>query len=158
MALISLPALLSQYHGVFEKGRFYRLKGKDFAPPTKVENDTRNEKVMSSNPEARQFTTEEIRYKFIEHVQGLVQYWGKQEGSPESKLSGLAFSLLVLLDGGTGGFPRFIVAPYPHPTDREFLKSEGENWFPENHELQVQGDIGGGLHDYLRNNPKPETL
>ena len=109
-------------------------------------------------PQPRQFTTEEIRYRFIENVQGLVQYWGKQEGSTERKLSGLAFSILVLLDAGTDDFPGFIVAPSPHPPDRKYRKSEGENWFPENRELQVQGDIGGCLHEYLNNNPKPETL
>jgi hypothetical protein len=101
-----------------------------------------------------EYTTEQVREKFLTHVGGLIPYWAKQEGTVERRLEGLAFSLLVLLDGGVASLPKFIVAPDPHPTDRAFHQENGENWFPENHEASLKSDISGCLHELLRNKPQ----
>ncbi len=102
----------------------------------------------------KEYTEDEVREQFLNHILHLVDYWENETGAPDSasKLDGLAFSLLVLLDGGTD-LPQFIVASLPHPSDKSFHQEEGGNWYPENHASDVKGDIGGGLHEmysYLR--------
>lgn len=95
----------------------------------------------------REYTTNEVRKQFLELVWTCVDYWGRLPGkTPRERLEGLAFSMLVILDGATD-LPGFIVAPCPHPDDKEFHKDEDENWFPENHESSVNCDIAGGLHE-----------
>lgn len=106
--------------------------------------------------EPREKTTEEIREEFLKHVRHLIQYWDEVSGknAPETqkeRLEGLAFSILVALDGNTMALPKFIVAPDPHPDDKEYLISEGNNYYPENHNSDVKGDIAGCLHELLNN-------
>jgi hypothetical protein len=95
----------------------------------------------------RQWTEDEIREHFLEGVWSCIESWDGYEGKTQrERLQGLAFSIMAGLDGA-GDFPSCIVAPCPHPTDRAYHQQEGTNWYPENHEAQVEGDIGGTLHD-----------
>jgi hypothetical protein len=59
--------------------------------------------------------SEEIRDRFMKKVVEITQDWAKEERVPdvEDKLSGLAFSLLVLIDGGysDGGIPNMRLVP-----------------------------------------------
>jgi hypothetical protein len=73
---------------------------------------------------------------------------GKILDSSVCRFEGLAFSLLVILDGGTD-LPGFKLSPDPHPSDKEFNQKRGENWFPKD------CDIAGELHELFRNF-KPE--
>lgn len=96
----------------------------------------------------RAYTKEEVRDMFLRHVLGMVDYWDGQWGSRPTKkeiLSGLAFSILVSLDGGAVTLPGFVVAPMPHPDDKDFHEKRGENWFPETQDIPT--DISGSLHD-----------
>jgi hypothetical protein len=109
----------------------------------------------------RELTEEEVRDRLLAHVRGMVHYWemiklGPKEGLHE-RLEGLAFSMLVMLDGGSVDLPKFIVAPDPHPSDREYLASEGEDWYPENHSVvdTVKADLGGSLHEHFHKRPEP---
>lgn len=100
--------------------------------------------------EPREMTTEEVKERFLAHVRNMVIYWsqpGLDAKDLHERLSGLAFSILAAIDGSACGLPAFILAPAPHPDDREFHKAEGENWYPENHESSVKADIGGSLHE-----------
>ncbi len=98
----------------------------------------------------REYTEEEIRKMFIQHVWCMIDYWEHetQVTSTRRKLAGLAHSILATLDGSTPGLPAFIVAPIPHKDDKQYDKDEGSNWFPENDVSKVNCDIGP-LHDYL---------
>ena len=102
---------------------------------------------------SRELTTDEVRDRFLDHVRGLIEYWSTVElngdDSVEHRVSGVVHSLLVTLDGGSLGLPGFIVAPCPHQSDKQYYIDEGENWYPENHESQVNADIGGYLHELL---------
>jgi hypothetical protein len=100
---------------------------------------------------SKEFTREEVRDKFLKHVRHLINYWDstRNGGDQANRLSGLAFSILVAIDGCAGGLPKFILAPDPHPDDKEFHKNEDENWFPENHANVISADISGGLHELL---------
>jgi hypothetical protein len=106
---------------------------------------------MKNNP-ARELTVDEAREKFLHHIWTMIQYWDKLDGrksSQSERLQGLAFSLLVALDGQAADLPGFKVIPIKmSESDKEFLKSLPKDdqfprqWFP--HE-----DIIGGkmLHD-----------
>lgn len=92
-------------------------------------------------------TQEQIKYEVLAHVRMMVHYWDEQEGrSVKEKLEGLAFSILVMIDGESA-LPAFILAPDPHPDDKQFHIDEEEDYYPENYEVEVKGNISGSLHD-----------
>lgn len=98
--------------------------------------------------EPRQYTADEIRAMFLRHVWELIDYWDKTKPDKREAMEGLAFSILVGLDGGVPDLTAFLVVPAPHEDDKEYLRGEGRNWFPP----YVAGDpepcdIAGGLHE-----------
>ena len=94
----------------------------------------------------REFTTEEIRAKVIDHIRNMVNYWGSLPSKTEiERLEGLAFSILVMLDGNTTDIPGFMLIPNPHESDKEYLISCGENYYP--YSKPHKNDVGGSLHD-----------
>ena len=78
---------------------------------------------------ARELTEAEVRTAFLHHVWSLVHYWDREPNrrSCRGRLEGLAFSLLVALDGCADGLPAFIVAPCPHPDDKADQQEDDEN-------------------------------
>ena len=102
---------------------------------------------------SREFTEDEIRQQFLDHVRVLVNYWDKEvsEHTQTERLSGLAFSILTTIDGYSTGLPAFILAPCPHEDDKQFCINNEENYYPENHESRVKCDIAGELHELFYN-------
>lgn len=98
---------------------------------------------------ARQYTEEQVREKFLRKVNAIVEYWNNLTSVPDTKekLEGVAFSILSTIDGNSMDLPGFILAPYPAPEDKEYLITQGEDYFPENHNANVAYDIAGGLHE-----------
>ena len=98
---------------------------------------------------SRQWTDEEIREIWLGHVWATIDYWVEKgaDRPPRELLKAFAFSLLSTIDGTGSTLPGFILAPRPHPDDRAFRQQRGENYFPENHTVEVTADIGGELHD-----------
>ena len=93
---------------------------------------------------ARAFTKEEVQEKFLEHVRGLVKYWEKTKGrNSEEKLKGLAFSMLVLFDGASVGFPAIDLAVKPHSDDKAYHIKKEENYFERG--MVFNADVS--LHD-----------
>jgi hypothetical protein len=108
---------------------------------------------MSKNEKStpRVYTTEEIRHFFLSHVEDLVDFFEKEsrrEGVRE-KLEGLAFSIMSALDGSSAALPGFIVAPNPHPSDKQYSIDKGMNYYPENSPEVIYGDIAGCLHEQI---------
>ena len=106
----------------------------------------------------RELTPEEVEDHFLEHVRVMVEYWAGEgpsnvpaEQTHRDRLEGLAHSMLVAIDGGSMALPKFVFAPNPHPDDRDFYRSEGRNYFPDNNSADVKADISGGLHELLFN-------
>lgn len=97
--------------------------------------------------EPRELTTDEVRDHFLRYIWAMVDYWEQETRAPtpRRKLSGLAHSILTAIDGCASGTPGFILAPCPHPDDKEFSRAEGENWFPV--AAEDEHDIGGSLHE-----------
>lgn len=80
------------------------------------------------------------RDAFLAHVRHLVEYWDgtgirqhPNDVRPDRRwrLDGLAFGILVALDGFAGGVPAFAVVP---------IDEDGGNG-------SIEGDIAGSLHD-----------
>lgn len=96
---------------------------------------------------SREYTQEEIKKMFLEHIRSLISYWINESRTPDlqGKMNGLAFSILSFLDGESLVAPKFIVCPDPHEDDKEYNKAQGNNWYPQVTENVV--DIAGSLHD-----------
>jgi hypothetical protein len=91
---------------------------------------------------------EEVREEFLDHVRFMVDYWDNVEkDTTKEKLSGLAFSILVALDGCASDLPAFIVAPLPNKEDKQYLIENEEDYYSENHNSDVKCDIAGSLHE-----------
>jgi hypothetical protein len=88
-------------------------------------------------------TEKEVRDEFLTKINETLKYWLEESKvkTTEDKMRGFAFSLLAMLDGGSGGICAFKVSPSFHPDDIEYHKKNGENWYPEDI------DIAGCLHE-----------
>jgi len=98
---------------------------------------------------SRQYTRDEVRDLFLDHVRDLIAYWANvsSDCSHEQRLEGLAHSILAVIDG-EGQLPAFAVIPSPHPDDKSYRQQEDMNWFPEL-KVELKNDIGGDLHQKL---------
>jgi len=96
----------------------------------------------------REFTTDEVKEQFINHVKMLIEYWDKIENkTTKEKLNGFAHSLLATIDGSSVDLPAFVLAPSPHIDDKRYHIENGENYYSENN--NVKCDISGNLHQLL---------
>ena len=89
--------------------------------------------MPAEDEDPRELTCEEVREAVLTTVWTCIQYWLHEDRRPttEEKLQGLAFSILAEFDGDGMNIPKLIVAPDPHPSDKEYRRGNGENWFPE---------------------------
>ena len=104
---------------------------------------------------SRAYTEEEIREQFLEMVRADINFWKNakinanefdnafpNESDLERRLNGLAFSILVILDGESM-IPGFKVIPDPHSDDKQYCIDNNEDWYPDD------VDISGCLHEQL---------
>lgn len=93
-----------------------------------------------------ELTNEQIQERFLSHVRRLVDYWSTQpDETTWFCVSGVAFSILAMLDGCVADLPAFLLAPAPHPGDKAYHQARGEDWYPET--SSIPSDISGVLHD-----------
>lgn len=92
------------------------------------------------NDKPRAMTSEEMRGVILGHIRSTLEYWTTVkldkvdiENGDElrHRMNGLVFSILVMFDGGASGIPTLNIIPSPHPSDEEFHKNEGTNWWSE---------------------------
>ncbi len=97
-----------------------------------------------------EYTQEEAAELFLQKVRDTIDYWVNESRATtrEDVAHGVAFSLMVLLDGGSGGMPAYAVIPMPAAEDKEWLEARGESWYKL---LDPKGecDIAGSLHERL---------
>ncbi len=86
---------------------------------------------------------ERERDAFLSHIELMCEYWrevdlkssrGEMEDETKERLEGLAFSILVALDGGAGGLPGYEVKPLYDEYGEEYMNGAAP-------------DIGGCLHE-----------
>lgn len=80
---------------------------------------------------SRAYTAEEVRDQFLDHCHSLVDYWLNESRTPDvkDKMNGLVFSILNIFDGTTAALPAFDIIPSPHPSDKAYCQSNGDNWY-----------------------------
>lgn len=113
---------------------------------------------------AKEITRDEARYLFMKHMTMLIRYWTKESRAEttQERLEGLMHSILVTLDGNSGGMPGFYLIPSTHEGDKKYAIEKGHDYYP--HVEEIPGyDIGGALHEelfsYIRGEvKKPENL
>jgi len=109
--------------------------------------------------DARELTTAEVRERFLAKVRTIVDYWADEgtEGplanqSLRQRCEGVAFSILVTLDGEDAELPGFVVAPNPHPDDKIYCREHDLDWYPRTADglkehMVGRLDIAGSLHE-----------
>lgn len=100
----------------------------------------------------RAYTEDEIRDMLLNHFRVMADYWATLPdidvvtGRPitvKDRCDGVVFSILSALDGCAGGFPCAVTLKMdPHPEDKQFLESNGENW------VDPGTEIADMLHEY----------
>ena len=94
------------------------------------------------------YTEDEVRDMFLRYIHALINYWDSIDECPcLHQLRGLAFSILVTLDGESAALPAFKVIPCPHPDDKAYHQSRGEKWFPVEEGPDCETNISGCLHE-----------
>lgn len=95
----------------------------------------------------RELTPKQVRERFLKHIAAHVEWWATETRAHDvrDRLEGLAFSIMTLLDGETL-LPGFCVAPSPHPDDKKYCRSQGEDWYPH---AKSKHDIAGALHEEI---------
>lgn len=104
--------------------------------------------------QAKEITQDEARHLFLKHIASLVEYWEKESRASTSKdkLEGLAFSIMVTLDGGSGGHPGYQLIPNTNPEDIDFAKKEGFDYYPEEPEDIIgNSSLHNSINQYLEN-------
>lgn len=81
----------------------------------------------------RAVTPEELRAEVIRRIHECVGWWlnDTRVESVQEKLEGLAFTILAELDGSSVILPAFELVARPHPDDKEYLKTRGQNWIED---------------------------
>jgi hypothetical protein len=104
-------------------------------------------------------TPEQVRQEFLEMIHFNIRYWSSHslEKSVEDRLKGLAFSILVAIDGNHAGLPAFILAPNPDSTDKSHHIKMNEDYFPEQI-TNIRCNISGSLQDALYGIPTPQLI
>lgn len=99
---------------------------------------------------SREYTKQEVKQKFLEDVIISIREWDNYpKMTTTRRLEGLAFSIMAIIDGASANVPSFLLAPLPCPEDKPYHIGNGNNYYPENKQEQVNCDIGGSLHDEL---------
>jgi hypothetical protein len=105
--------------------------------------------------QSRPLTVEEMRAKFLDQIRAYVDYWAHPDranhmGHPyslHSRFSGLAHSILALLDGCSPCIPPVGLKVFPHESDKDYHKARGEHWWSKS----ILTDANTQLHDLLYN-------
>jgi len=80
----------------------------------------------------KKISAKKARTRFLSHIKMLVKYWANVDGiNVEEKLDGLAFSILATIDGSSIELPAMDLVLRPHESDKDYCKSNGENWFED---------------------------
>ena len=99
-------------------------------------------------------TAEDLRVEVIDHIRRIAAYWSEhpEPKTVRERCDGLAFSILNIFDGTTD-LPAFDIVARPHPDDKEYDQSNGDDWIEDG---TVIND-GCMLHEiYYSNHPRSD--
>ena len=104
--------------------------------------------------EPRAYTADELRDQLLDHMRGVAAYWASvdREGiSVQERIEGALFSTLVMLDGGSMGMCAWDLVAQPHDDDKEYLRSQGENW------IEPGTVVSTALHEFWHKKEIPKV-
>lgn len=107
---------------------------------------------MSKEPRA--FTLQESRTLFVQKCRNIAEYWAEEPKQTElDRCMGVVHSIFATIAGCSLDVPGFMLVPFPDPTDQDYHREQGENWFPLSETLEdaQNNDIGNGLNYFLYN-------
>lgn len=90
--------------------------------------------------EPRAYTKEEVQKMILGHCRAVARYWANLpdvdphtgiKQSVEDRCNGVAFSILVMIDGCSMEIPALDLTLCPHPDDKSYDQKKGSNWFEE---------------------------
>ncbi len=92
---------------------------------------------VSAQPHAK--TAAQARSEILSHIRFIAEYWAAlPDKTPAERCDGVAFSLLVMIDGETV-LPAMTLALAPHEDDRTYYESRGANWYKPGQ--VINGDV-----------------
>jgi len=100
----------------------------------------------------RQYTSDEIRDQFLESIWMAVDEWAKTTHAHDERdrCSGLAHSILTIIDGLDGGFRSgFHLVPTGHYTNPSHWRGQGKNWWPVNDDFDIEKHCVVNANDIL---------
>ncbi len=81
-------------------------------------------------PMSRAYTADEVRREFLDYCREMARYWADlPDKTPLERCEGVAFSILVAIDGETLGLPCFDMVVSPHPSDQAYAENLGEDYY-----------------------------
>ena len=93
--------------------------------------------------DARAYTPEEVQDQLIGLLRQYARYWSELPGANiKYAVEGMAFSMLVILDGDTD-LPAFDLVLRPHPDDQAFHVERGEEYYQDG--MVINADVA--LHE-----------
>lgn len=147
--LFSSEAFKKEYKDVMDVFDAIIMASVQVQEECETERKTALEKMKGTDTSPKEKKMEEVREDFLNHVRDMVDYWHDVPNKTEKeKLNGLAFSIMAALDGCSVDIPGFIVAPLPHETNKQYHMDNEEDYYPENHNSEVNCNIAGELHDH----------
>lgn len=108
--------------------------------------------IINQPQEPRAYTADEVRDMLLERLVAVARYWADLPETDRAtgrtftlrdRCEGVLFSVLVTLDGESIGLPGFDLVPTPHPDDKAYHQSQGENW------IELGTVISDTLHEHL---------
>jgi hypothetical protein len=93
------------------------------------------------------YSKEEMRNIFLAGVEQNVHYWASlTDKTDREKCEGVAFSIMVMLDGSAGCLPCAVdLSLSPNPDDKQFHIDEGEKYVEAG--MLINDDVH--LHDLI---------
>lgn len=132
-----------------------RIHVKDARPHTLITEEMATTAVAGPRvEEPREYTLQEEHDNFVQHVAGLVDYWSGPLVAREGKsyrehlnhcVGGIAHSILVALQGGSGSMPGYYLIPRGTEEDRQWSIEHNRNY----HRVSEDLDKDERYHDVL---------
>lgn len=103
------------------------------------------------------YTDDEIRELFLQHIRGLIEYWGQIHPlDGKQAASGIAHSICVAIAGNSMNLPGFRLVPMGTEEDNEYRAENGERPWPvvPPEIADTLPDGGAYLHEMLYHPPE----
>jgi hypothetical protein len=72
----------------------------------------------------------EVKDELLDHIRCVADYWARlPDKTPKERCDGVAFSILTMIDGCSGGMPAFDLLVSPHEDDKKYNIDNGNDYY-----------------------------